>query len=226
MGETATITMEALEERITKLEQIRYGRKDVDDSMRRARESVEQKGVYSAVWKWVPDNYYEKTLEQRSKILGAPSIRNLCKSLVLENRAWSKESNGKNPETNPRFVMVVVQYAATLDVKKLTTAIRALRTNVQDRIDVSKFDFRVASSEDNDRLTGYTHNSVTPFGLLEEKTLPIVLASSIVPEKFFWMGGGHIHLKLGMAVSDFIQATGAIVADISAPRTGNLDIDE
>eukprot|EP00521_Asterionellopsis_glacialis_P002186 CAMPEP_0195258498 /NCGR_PEP_ID=MMETSP0706-20130129/7437_1 /TAXON_ID=33640 /ORGANISM="Asterionellopsis glacialis, Strain CCMP134" /LENGTH=215 /DNA_ID=CAMNT_0040311883 /DNA_START=52 /DNA_END=699 /DNA_ORIENTATION=+ len=215
--------MEELETRIIKLEQIRYGRKDVDASMRRARESVERKGIYSAVWKWVPDNYYEKTLEQRSKILGAPSVRNLCKSLVLENRAWAE--NG-NPQTNPRFVMVVVQYAATLDVKKLTTAIRALRTNVQDRIDVSKFDFRVASSEDNDRLTGYSHNSVTPFGLLEEKSLPIVLASSIVPEKFFWMGGGHIHLKLGMAVSDFSQATGAVVADISHPRTGDLDADE
>mmetsp|Transcript_15274 Transcript_15274/g.21281 ORF Transcript_15274/g.21281 Transcript_15274/m.21281 type:complete len:224 (-) Transcript_15274:205-876(-) len=223
MGDMSTVTMEELETRIIKLEQSRYGRKDVDASMRRARESVERKGIYSAVWKWVPDNYYEKTLEQRSKILGAPSVRNLCKSLVLENRAWSE--NG-NPQTNPRFVMVVVQYAATLDVKKLTTAIRALRTNVQDMIDVSKFDFRVASSEDNDRLTGYAHNSVTPFGLLEEKTLPIVLASSVVPEKFFWMGGGHIHLKLGMAVSDFIQATGAVVADISHPRTGDLDADE
>lgn len=219
-------TINELEDRVTKLEQVRYGCKVVDDSIRRARGGVEasRNGMYSSSWKWVPTNYYDQSLEKRSQILGAASIRQLCKSLVLENREWKEEKvSSGNKNTNPQFVMVVIQYAASLDVKKLITAIRSLRP-AQNRLDSSNFDFRVASAQDNDRLTGYSHNSVTPFGLLANKEdLPIVLDSAIVAEGFFWMGGGHVHLKLGLSVSDFIESTQSIVASISQPRTENME---
>ena len=32
------------------------------------------------------------------------------------------------------------------------------------------------------------------------------------------MGGGEVDVKLGLPVSDFIRATGALVADVSEPR--------
>jgi prolyl-tRNA editing enzyme YbaK/EbsC (Cys-tRNA(Pro) deacylase) len=111
--------------------------------------------------------------------------------------------------------LAVIQYDSTLDIRKLTNAIRSLKP-VKERLDYSRFDFRVADTVDNDRLTGYSYNSVTPFGLLEK--VPILLSDAVVPHKFFWMGGGHVHLKLGMAVADFVQTTDAIVADISRPR--------
>jgi prolyl-tRNA editing enzyme YbaK/EbsC (Cys-tRNA(Pro) deacylase) len=175
--------------------------------------------VNSARWKWVPDNYYQQPLTKRAQLLGVPSTQYLCKSLVLENKRHNP--NHGDARTNPQFVLVVLQYEATLDVRKLLCAIRALRPS-QDRIDVSDFDWRVASTEDNDQLTGFAFNSVTPFGLLQP--VPIVLADAIVPLGQFWMGGGHELLKLGMAVSDFIKATGAWVADVSQPR--NADDDE
>jgi len=192
----------------------------VDEQMRRARMAVEKAGVYSAVWKSVPSSYYTWPLEKRAECLRAPSIHHLCKSLLFENR---KTNYTKDP-TNPKFVLVIVQYAATLDVKKLVNAIRTLRPNVKDRLDAkTQFDFRKASAEDNDAITGYKHNSVTPFGLLQPEKVRIVLSSALVPLKIFWMGGGHVHVKLSTTVSDFCAALDPVVADISQPRSTRDD---
>jgi prolyl-tRNA editing enzyme YbaK/EbsC (Cys-tRNA(Pro) deacylase) len=150
----------------------------------------------------------------------------------MENKKWSPTTStapaATHDPTNPRFVLVVIQYAATLDPRKLVAAIRALRPNVKDRLDDGRFDFRIASPEDNDRLTGYSHNSVTPFGMLAasagSEAVPVLLCHAIVPLKSFWMGGGHPNLKLGMAVSDFCSALNPIVADVSQPRVGTGDV--
>lgn len=50
----------------------------------------------------------------------------------------------------------------------------------------------------NDRLTGFSHNAVTPVGMLER--LPIVLSHRIaaLQPALFWMGGGEVDLKLGL----------------------------
>lgn len=205
------MSVDDLETRVAKLEQARYQCPDgivVDESMRRARGDVEKKGIYSAAWKWVPSNYYDWTFEERAKCLGAPSTDLLCKALLMDN----KKSNGSDP-TNPKFVLVIIQYVKSLDNRKLASAIRSLRPNVVDRLDYSQFDWRLADEADNDRITGYSYNSVSPFGLKEQ--VPIVFTKDVVPLHFLWMGGGHKDLKLGMAVSDFIRATNCIVADIS-----------
>jgi prolyl-tRNA editing enzyme YbaK/EbsC (Cys-tRNA(Pro) deacylase) len=209
--------LKELEIRVDKLEQTRYACPDgisVDDSMRRARTDVEKKAIYSSTWKWVPPSYYDWPLEKRAEVLQSPSTSQLCKSLLMENR----NSDGSDPTNNPKFVLVVIQYQACLDVRKLASAIRSLRPNVKDRLDYNQFDYRVASPEDNDRLTGFSFNSVTPFGLLEK--IPIVLTAAVIPLNFLWMGGGHVHLKLGMSVVDFLRVTNSIVADISQPRSG------
>lgn len=140
----------------------------------------------------------------------------------MENR--KVDAGVKADSTNPRFVLVVIQYAAQLDVKKLTNAIRSLRKDVTQRLDLNDFNFRIATEEDNRRISGYEHNSVTPFGLLED--VPIVVASPLRDLQFFWMGGGHVHLKLGMAFSDFCKATNPVVADISQPRTSFEDCED
>lgn len=221
---STTTTLEALQARVDALERARFQLPSmishVDKSMRRARLAVERHGLYSATWKFVPEPYYTWPLDERAQCLGANSIHYLCKSLLLENR---KAVDNNSDPTNPKFVLVVIQYATTLDVKKLMNAIRALRP-VKDRLDDSQFEFRIASEEDNDNLTGYQHNSVTPFGLLQP--VRIVLSQALVPLKFFWMGGGHVHLKLGMTVTDFCRALDPIVADISEPRIGMATAEE
>jgi len=79
---------------------------------------------------------------------------------------------------------------------------------------------RLAPEEDNLRLTGYAHNGVSPFGLLD-RSIPIVVCKSIVDNvrpSFMWMGGGDKDWKLGMSVGEFVQAVNGIVLDISEPR--------
>ena len=49
----------------------------------------------------------------------------------------------------------------------------------------------------------------------------MVMSSEIVPYGYFWMGGGHVHLKLGMSVSDFQRLGNVHVMDLSAPRSGS-----
>jgi len=241
-----------LEARITRLEQVRYSCSSsssssgstvvVDDCMRRARTAVENGGcsIYSARWKWVPLDYYEQSLAQRAKLLKASSSKLLCKALLLENKKHiaTSDNNIDDAMTNPKFIMVILQYDATLNVKKLQTAMMQAQHSSQQRGSTTATvtvtaDFRVASSDDNDRLTGYPFNSVSPFGVLQQSKIRMVLAKAIVDEtSFFWMGGGHVQLKLGMATRDFVAATTALVADISSPRTsaasssGNADDDD
>ena len=213
------MTTEVLEARVTALEVNRFQcPKDVsvDESMRRARAHVDELGLYSANWKWVPEPYYTWPLEKRANMLGAHSTQMLCKSLLLENKKVTDKPEMEDFKTNPRFMLVVLQYEAELDVKKLATSIRKLRP-VAERLDESQFDLRVADSADNDNITGYTFNSVTPFGLKEK--VPIILSSAIVPLSYFWMGGGHVHLKLGMSVSGFTKLPHVQIMECSVPRT-------
>jgi prolyl-tRNA editing enzyme YbaK/EbsC (Cys-tRNA(Pro) deacylase) len=215
-----TMATASVEDRFTVLEKKHHACPEgyqVDDSMRRARRSVEEQALYSAVFKWVPSDYYSWALGQRAEFLTGSSENTnyLCKALVMENHKIDSNAD-VDPKTNPRFVLVIVQYAATLSNKKLATAIRSLRP-LQERLDFSRFDFRIASMEDNDRLTGYKHNSVSPFGLLSSE-LAIVLPKELVEKKWFWMGGGHVDLKLRVATSEFVEKMNPIVADVSDPR--------
>jgi prolyl-tRNA editing enzyme YbaK/EbsC (Cys-tRNA(Pro) deacylase) len=216
----------ALEARVTALERKRFqcppNVEAVDESMRRARLHVEtaSKPCCSAAWKFVPEPYYTWELPQRAVALGAPSIYQLCKSLLMDNRKVPADQ--PHDPTNPKFVLVILQYAATMDNQKLVNAVRALRP-VQNRLDGSQFDFRIASEQDNSTLTGYEHNSVTPFGLLQQEQVTIILSAAVAELGFFWMGGGHVHLKLGMAVTDFVRALNPIVASISHPRASGDD---
>ncbi|GKY98776.1 hypothetical protein MPSEU_000833800 [Mayamaea pseudoterrestris] len=201
----------------------------VDESMRRARLAVESSNIYSAQWAMVPQpDYYTWTLEERAKCLKAPSIHYLCKSLLMENKKHSSMNNDKesvSDVTNPKFFLVVIQYAATLDVSKTINVLRSLRP-VGSRLDAGQFDLRIASSEDNDAVTGYSHNSVTPFGLLQQD-VPILLTDAVVPLKYFWMGGGAVHVKLRVTVADFCRSLPhVIVGDISRPRTGVMSAND
>jgi len=194
----------------------------------RAHQHIIKLCVFSSVFKWVPEQYYSFPLSRRAEILGAHSTHQLCKSMLMENKAFA--SNMKNSAvdtTYSPFYLVVLQYESVITTKQLESEIRALRP-VTARLDTSKFDFRLASEEDNARITGYTHNAVTPFGLLEK--VPVIFAKAIVDNidmtQFIWMGGGHVHLKVGMAVKDFIHCQKPMVLDVTNPRNNTCGIDE
>lgn len=184
------------------------------EEVSRARNAVASQRIYSSVFKWVPEEYYSFPLSKRAEILGAHSTFQLCKSMLMENKSFDASIGNES-----RFYLVMLQYETSINNKKLQSEVRALRP-VANRLDSSKYDFRVASAEDNDRLTGYSHNAVTPFGMLVN--VPIILAKEIVDNsdmtQFIWMGGGHIHCKVGMAVSDFIRVKKPLVLDVTDTR--------
>jgi len=182
----------------------------------RAHKAVVDQKIYSAIFKWVPTEYYNFSLSQRAEILGSHSTFQLCKSMLMENKSFDASLNDSNYS---QFYLVILQYETSINNKKLKSEIRALRP-VKKRLDPSKFDFRLANEADNARLTGYSHNAVTPFGLLED--VPIVFSKGITDNSnmtpFVWMGGGHIHCKIGIAVKDFIKAKSPFVMDVTDPR--------
>jgi len=204
----------------------------IHEQVQRAYSAVTiRHGLYSSVFKWVPENYYSLTLAQRAKILGASSTWQLCKSMLMENKAFDESLSSKDGSYS-RFYLIVLQYETSISNKKLISEVRALKQPVTKRYDFNKFDFRVASSEDNDRLTGYTHNAVSPFGLLDNESVTIIVSKSITETatvsktpSFIWMGGGHVHCKLGMATSDFINALNPLILDVTEPKSGDVGED-
>jgi len=206
--------------------------KNTHEQVIRANSALIKSNIFSSVKKWVPDNYYSLSLSDRASILGAGSTYQLCKSMLMENKAYDKscsrdEKNGGD-QTYARYYLVIVQYEAAIATKKLQSEVRALRP-VNERLDPSKFEFRIALEEENDKLTGYSHNAVTPFGMLSN-SVPIILAKSIQDNenmcKFIWMGGGHMRLKIGVNVAEFRRNMNALVMDISNLRVGNSQNDD
>ena len=187
----------------------------------RARNAIIEANVFSSVFKWVENKeYYNLPLSKRAEILGAHTTNQLCKSMLLENKAFDpKLQTAPDDVTYAPFYLIVLQYDAAITTKKLQSEIMGLRP-LSERIELKKFDFRQASEEDNARLTGFTHNAVTPFGMLEK--VPVILAKAISDNEdmtqFIWMGGGHIQLKVGVAVKEFVHAKRALVLDVTDPR--------
>ncbi|KAL3801358.1 hypothetical protein HJC23_006968 [Cyclotella cryptica] len=228
----STEAISSLQARIDELEKLSWcpDRSDgncavaVTPEARRARRHVQNSQCYSSRWVWCPPNYYELGLEERKKILGAHSISQLCKACLFENKNYvPNETNdsGLVDNTNSKYYLVVVQYVESINTNKLASELRGLRPPGSTRMDPKYFsDLRLAPEEVSEQLTGYGHNGVSPFGMLDT-SIPVVVCKSIlsVKPKFIWMGGGHKDLKLGVAVSEFVKAVNGIVLDVSEPRT-------
>ena len=211
----------ALEGRIATLESASWktDAASITPELRRARRHVQEANCYSSSWKLCPSNYYTLSLDERKVILGAHSTSQLCKACLFENKNYAAEDNKHDP-TNSRYYLVVVQYVETINTKQLSSELRGLRPPGQKRFDSNYFsDLRLAPEEVSEQLTGFGHNGVSPFGMLD-KSIPVVVCKSIMtvrPQRI-WMGGGHKDWKLSMAVSEFVRGINGIVLDVSEPR--------
>ncbi len=195
----------------------------ITSEMTRARRHVESTHCYSSQWKLCPSNYYTLSLDERKVILGADNTSQLCKACLFENKNYQPNNNSPTTAdpTNSQYYLVVVQYVESINMKKISSELRGLRPVGPTRFDPNYFsDIRLAPEDISEQLTGYSHNGVSPFGLLDT-TIPIIVCKSIIENvkpKFIWMGGGHKDWKLGMAISEFVAALNAIVLDVSDPR--------
>ena len=234
---TEVETIASLEAKVAALEKSSWSTKTKDDELAitpdlcRARRHVQEYHCYSSTWKHCPPNYYELGLDKRKVILGAHSTSQLCKACLFENKHYinnedgGKKNNKKNKKnsdpSNSQYYLVVVQYVESINTKKLASELRGLRPAGPTRFDPNYFsDLRLAPEEISEQLTGYGHNGVSPFGMLQQTSIPVVICKSItnVRPSFVWMGGGHKDWKLGMAVSEFVKGVDGIVLDVSEPR--------
>ena len=203
------------------------------DEVQRVRRHVYQtRCCYSAQFIHCPSDYYQLDLNQRKVILGAYSASQLCKACLFENKQYvpSKSSTHDDIDdgvdrSNSKYYLIIVQYIESINMKKLSYELRGLRPLGSARFDASYFsDVRLASNTIAYDLTGYGHNGVSPFGIpttTSNNNIPIILSKSIVTNikpRFIYVGGGHHDWKLGLAVSEFVQALNVLVLDISDPR--------
>jgi prolyl-tRNA editing enzyme YbaK/EbsC (Cys-tRNA(Pro) deacylase) len=184
-----------------------------EGAMERVRQHALSVRIFSAVFKWVPPDYYERPLHARATLLSCKESQ-MCKSMVMENTAIAADCSAE--EAKLRYVVVVVQYAAKFNAEKLALAVRSLPSEA--RKPKKAFHFRLAPEAVAIDLAGFKHNAVSPLGLLT--SLPVVIAQAIseLSSPFIWMGGGHVNLKLGCTFGHLARALQPIVADISDPR--------
>lgn len=86
------------------------------------------------------------------------------------------------------------------------------------KISKQKFNLRVASEEDCQRLTGFGNGAVAGIGLSQSR-VPIILASPILKlnPPIIWMGGGHVDWKLMVSAPEYVFKVGCQVGDVTVP---------
>lgn len=95
-----------------------------------------------------------------------------------------------------------MQYISKIKAESVSKWARKLNDN---QLGKKNFHFRLAPEDVTYQLTGYRHNALTPF-LMNQKNIPLIISSKIVDnDGFFWLGGGHVDLKLRISVEELIK---------------------
>ena len=161
-------------------------------------------GLTSAKFWRVRSDYYDQELTWRRDVLGAGSVRQLCKSMIMENTKVSDMTlEAATAAGRVKYVCVVLQYAgAKLQKEKLTDAVR--RMEGPKAVGKKQYSLRMVSQEVSDSLSGYAHNAVTPLGMAQP--VPVLLSDKIkaLPEGRLWLGGGEVDLKLRVDVAELV----------------------
>lgn len=161
----------------------------------------------------VPADYYDRTLEARRAILGAPSVSHLCKTIALCNKEMSTTSPPVDADSplNSRYLLVVVPYDRRFDVERLRNHVVEQSKAAGRPVSRSRLNYRLA--DDCEALTGFAHGGVTPVGAKLE--LPVVLDARIAKLPLFWLGAGDVDLKLALRTADFVRAFSPFVVDLT-----------
>jgi len=211
--------MESLFARITAAEQ-QIAEVEMAQAMKKVKADLEKRGVINSEFCIVPNDYYEKTLEERANLLRAFTVDQLCKTIIFENMCFKEYNNSPRYDdvTSARYLCVIVQYSAKINTDLLVQALINLRKPGEGRLTKSNYNFQLAPENVSNELTGFIHNGVCPYGL--KISLPVVICQRCinVSPPLVWMGGGHPRIKLRVSAADFLRSTGALSLLVSQPR--------
>ncbi|PKA61082.1 hypothetical protein AXF42_Ash005978 [Apostasia shenzhenica] len=170
-------------------------------------------GVSKFTFRRVSADYYDRSLEERKEILGAPSVHHLCKCIVMVNTQASTNVTNCRDRNNSKYYIVVVQYIARLNAENIKNFLYALNNQ---KIPKKRFNMRLAPEEESVELTGFVHNAVTCVGMKTD--IPVILDEAIakLQPDFFWLGGGEVDLKLGIRTSEFINSIKPLLVSCSS----------
>ncbi|CDJ39450.1 YbaK / prolyl-tRNA synthetases associated domain containing protein, putative [Eimeria tenella] len=149
--------------------------------------------------------YYVSNLEERLPLLGAKTINQLCKTIVVENT----KHTGPEDRLNSRFYLVVLQSKDKLNGERVKDLIKAENAKVGRQLGNKRLNFNFCSSFEG--LTGFKRNGVGPLG--SKKEIPVILSKpllSLFPLSLF-LGGGAPDLKLQIGLLDLIRITNPII---------------
>ena len=197
----------ALEKKIIMMESL-----FITNPVSRVKFSLIRRGIKSAIFQTVPDNYYSMSFVDRATLLKC-SVPQLCKSIILENTSYCDEYG--SDMTYSRYYCLVLQYAAKFNEDKIIDFCQKIGMK---NIPRKRYSFQLAPSDVSAALTGFDHNAVSPYGLFSSITILVDKACLSVSPAFIWLGGGAVNVKLGIAVRDLLRSTGAFVGETSDPR--------
>lgn len=153
-----------------------------------------------------PAAYYAaESLEERLPMLGAESVAQLCKTIVMENTKLA----GEEDRLNSRYYLVVLQTKDKLNGERVKDLIKAENLKIGRRLGNKKLNFNFCPSFES--LTGFKRNAVCPFA--SKTTLPVIISRpvlSIFPKTVF-LGGGAPDLKVEISVLDLVRITNPII---------------
>ena len=104
------------------------------------------------------------------------------------------------------YVMVLVPGGRRFDWPKLRTYLGVSRLSLPDKDEARE-------------ATGYERGTITPFG--SARAWPVILDASAAGLERVSIGGGAFGVNLHLAPADLVAATGATVADVTAPETAS-----
>ena len=74
-------------------------------------------GLRTIQFAFVPSNYYDESLEWRRALLGANSVQQLCKTVVVENRKW-KAAQALPPALAPADAAAVSAHCSDISAPR------------------------------------------------------------------------------------------------------------
>ena len=184
-----------------------------DAAVRRVKADVSRRGLTDAKFHWVPSHFYKQRWEWRRDYLGLASISHSCKSMLLENTSHSDAFPRTIPHMYEKYYVALLPYTERIDTTKICKFFRAANPGIGKKW----FNFRVCES--GEAVSGFTHGSFTPFGMLTR--MPVLLSDRIPalgPGRIA-IGGGHIDLKLEISIDELVRSLQPTVVDFTTTLT-------
>lgn len=179
---------------------------------RRLNDLIVARGASPSKFVRVPAQYYDEDLPFRAACVGAPSVHHMCKTICMENTRCTRD-DCEDP-VNSRWYLVLVQYTARLSQQKLERFLHQRNNEGGRKVAKKAFHMRLAKEEDSERLTGYEHGAVTPFGTAVR--VPVLVSremETLAPGGEFWLGGGEVDLKMRVSYGELVSKFDAVAVD-------------